>query len=81
MLSVPVQIGASIQDGGWLTHAQSQVAVVFIVFERFSVDKWKRYKNATVDEIFYFVFVAMKTDTFENALAWMAPTESTRFSG
>ena len=26
--SVPVQLGASIQDGGWLTHAQSQVPVV-----------------------------------------------------
>ena len=32
-------IGACIQDGGWLTHAQSEVPVVFIVFERFSVDR------------------------------------------
>ena len=44
------QIGASIQDGGWLTYAQFQVPVVFIVLERFSVNRWKRYKNASVDE-------------------------------
>ena len=49
--SVPVQIGASVQDEGWLTHAQSQVPVIFIVLERFSVDKRKRYKNASVDDI------------------------------
>ena len=28
MPSVPVQIGASIQDGGWLAHAQFQVPIV-----------------------------------------------------
>ena len=33
-----------------LTHVQSQVPVVFIVSERFSVDGWKRYKNASVGE-------------------------------
>ena len=33
-----------------LTHAQSQVPVAFIVFERFSVNRWKRYENAGVDE-------------------------------
>ena len=31
-------------------HAQSQVPVAFLVFERFTVDRWKRYKNASVDE-------------------------------
>ena len=33
-----------------LTHVQSQVPVVFIVFEHFSVYRWKRYENASVDE-------------------------------
>ena len=33
-----------------LTHAQSQISVVFIVFEHFSVDRRKRYENASVDE-------------------------------
>ena len=67
MPSVPVQIGASIQDGGWscdmvlLTYAQSQVPVVFLVFERFSVDRWKWFKNASVDTNICFVFAAIKT--------------------
>ena len=34
-----------------LTHAQSQVPVFFIVFERFSVDRGKRYKNAGVENV------------------------------
>ena len=32
------------------THAKSQVPVVFIVFKRFTVDIWKRYDNASVDD-------------------------------
>ena len=43
----------SIKDGRslvMLTPAQSQVPVLFIVFQRFSVDRRKRYKNASVDE-------------------------------
>ena len=28
-----------------LTHVQSQVPVVFIVFKCFSVDRWKRWEN------------------------------------
>ena len=50
MLLVPVQVGAPIQEGGMLTHAQSRVPVIFIVFERFSMDRSKRYENASVDE-------------------------------
>ena len=53
MPSVPDQIGGSIQDGlvtlFTLTRAQSQVPAVFIVFESFSVDRWKRLENASVD--------------------------------
>ena len=45
--------------------AQSQVPVVFIVFERFSVLVWMK--------IFCFVFAKMKTDTFDNALVWIGP--------
>ena len=33
-----------------MRNPRSQVPVVFIVFERFRVDSWKRYKNASVDE-------------------------------
>ena len=55
-----------------LTHAQSQLPVVFIVFKRFSVDRCKRYENASVDEKF-FVFAELKMDTFGNALVWMGP--------
>ena len=36
---LPVQIRVSVQDGGWSCHAQFQVPVLFIVFERFSVDR------------------------------------------
>ena len=50
MPSVPVEIGASIQDGRWSCDVNTQVPVFFIVFERFSVDRGKRYKNAGVDE-------------------------------
>ena len=39
LASHTIQIGLSMQDGGWLTDAQSQVPVVFIIFERFSVDR------------------------------------------
>ena len=56
MPSVPVQIEASIQDGGWLTHAQSQVAAIFIAFKRFSVDRWKRNKNVSLDDNIFLRF-------------------------
>ena len=36
MPSAPIQIEASIQDGGWFCHAQSRIPVVFIVYERFN---------------------------------------------
>ena len=63
------------------THAQSQVPVAFIVFERFSVDRLKRYENSGVDvnillqqqQQQFFVFAEMKTETFENALVWIGP--------
>ena len=74
MPSVPVQIGANIQDGGCrLTHAQSQVPVVSSFS---SVLVWtgeNDTKTLVWMKIFCFVFAAMKTDTFENALVWMGP--------
>ena len=81
MTSVPVQIGASIHDGGCLTHAQSQVAVVFIVsFERYSVDRWKRYRNASVDENILLRFRRDENGHFWKLIsvvgAWMLILES-----
>ena len=51
-----------------LTHAQSQVSVVFIVS---NVLKWigkNDTKTLVWMKIFYFVFALLKTDNFENAL-------------
>ena len=48
--------------------------VVFIVFERFSVDIVENdTKTLGWMKLFCFVFAEMKTDTFENVLVWMEP--------
>ena len=47
----------------------------FIVFGCFSVDRSKRYKNASVDENILLRFAVMKMDTFENELVWMVQVQ------
>ena len=53
-----------------LTHAQSQVPVVFIVL--MWIDE-NDTKTLVWMKIFCIVFAEMKTDTFENALVWLGP--------
>ena len=69
-----VQIGASIQDGGWLTHAY--VIPGTSHFHRLVWIGENDTKTLARMKIFCFVFAAMKTDTFENALLWMGPESS-----
>ena len=72
MTSGPVQIGTSIQDGGW--SCEVNTSQTFLSFS--SVLVWigeNDTKTQVWMKLFCFVFAEMKTDTFENALVLMGP--------
>ena len=69
--TVPVQIGTSIEDGGWSCDFNTCAVPCPSRFHRFRAFYCRQ--NASLDENICFVFALMKTDTFENALVWMWP--------
>ena len=77
MPSVPVKIGASIQDGGSL-HVRNPRSQSFSSFLSVLVRTGENDTKTLVwMKIFCFVFAVMKTDTFENALVWVGPNNLT----